>query len=107
MHPHVLQTWLTQAQRDANTIGNQRGLIRQLEGRLKAANDRAYELEMIVGVDKRAHRPACLLLIAGPAARDRGASDAQLGKRSLSGHYGVNEKLPSGSRRLGQGSAFS
>ena len=53
MHPHVPQKWLTQAERDANTIENQRVLIRQLEGRLKVAHDRTAELEMIVGVEKR------------------------------------------------------
>ena len=54
MHPHVPQTWLTQAERDANTIENLRVFIRQLEGRLKAAHERALDLELIVGVDKRA-----------------------------------------------------
>ena len=53
MHPHVPRTWLTQSERDANTIENLPVLVRQLEGRLKAASDRIYDLEMIVGVDKR------------------------------------------------------
>ena len=53
MHPHVPQKWLTQADRDANTIENQRVLIRQLEGRLKVAHDRIADLELIAGVEKR------------------------------------------------------
>jgi hypothetical protein len=54
MHPHVPQTWLTQAQRDASTIENLQVLVHQLEGRLKVAIYRVYDLKMIVGVDKRA-----------------------------------------------------
>ena len=54
MHPHVPQTWLTQSERDANTIENLRVLVRQLEARLKASSDRVYELELLLGVDRRA-----------------------------------------------------
>ncbi len=53
MHPHVPQKWLTQAEREANTIENLNVLIRQLEGRLKVADHRIADLELIVGVGKR------------------------------------------------------
>lgn len=53
LHPHVPHTWLTQAERDANTIENLHVLVHQLEGRLKSATERIYDLEMIVGVEKR------------------------------------------------------
>lgn len=54
MHPHVPQTWLTQAERDDNTIEMQRVLIKQLEDRLKAVHNRVLDLELALGVDKRA-----------------------------------------------------